>query len=519
MAQLPAAPGSVPVSSLALVILDGWGLADPGPGNAVAQAATPTFDEIWERFPHTTLSASGRDVGLPPGQMGNSEVGHLNLGAGAVVKQDLARIDDAIADGGFFDNEVLVGACERARSSPRGRLHLIGLVSDGGVHSGWEHIEACIELAADEGVPDLVLHVITDGRDTSPTGGARYVEEVERWLRSAGRIGTVSGRYYAMDRDKRWERIERAFEAVVSAEGERAASAAEAIAASYAADVTDEFIVPTVIGDYDGMAPGDVVVCFNFRPDRMREIVAALADPGFDGFARGVAPATDLTTMASYREEWDYPVAFPPTEPETTIAAVISGAGGRQLHVAETEKYAHVTYFFNGGREQVWEGEERRLVDSPRDVPTYDHKPEMSAAAAAEAFCSAWRRGAEAGEPYLFGIINFANPDMVGHTGDVDAAVTAVEAVDGCLRRVLGAVLSGGGACIVTADHGNAEYMREPDGSPNTAHTTNPVPLVVTADGITLRSGGILADVSPTALDLLGISQPEAMTGATLRDR
>ena len=517
MGDLPQGPGAVPVGSLALVILDGWGLAEAGPGNAVELAATPTFDAIWERWPHTTLSASGRDVGLPPGQMGNSEVGHLNLGAGAVVKQDLARIDGAIADGSFYDNEVLVAACERARSSPRGRLHLLGLVSDGGVHSGWEHIEACIELAADQGVPDLVLHAFTDGRDTSPTGGARYIEEVERWLRSAGRIGTLSGRYYSMDSDKRWERIERAFEAVVNAEGERAASAPEAIAASYGADVTDEFIVPTVIGDYDGMAPGDVVVCFNFRPDRMREIVAALADPGFDGFARGVAPATDLTTMASYRGEWDYPVAFPPSEPETTIAAVISGAGGRQLHVAETEKYAHVTYFFNGGREQVWEGEERRLVDSPRDVPTYDHKPEMSAAAAAEAFCSEWRRGAEAGEPYRFGIINFANPDMVGHTGDVEAAVSAVEAVDDCLRRVLETVLTGGGACIVTADHGNAEYMREPDGAPNTAHTTNPVPLIVTADGVELRDGGILADVAPTALDLLGIAQPEAMTGATLR--
>ena len=317
------APGTVPVASLALVILDGFGLAEPGPGNAVEQASTPTFDEIWERYPRTTLSASGRDVGLPPGQMGNSEVGHLNLGAGSVVKQDLARIDDAVADGSFFDNDVLTAACERARESPRGRLHLMGLVSDGGVHSGWEHLEACIELAANEGVPDLVVHAFTDGRDTSPTGGERYLEEVERWLRSAGRIGTVSGRYYAMDRDKRWDRIERAYEAIVHAEGERAASAAEAISASYAAEVTDEFIVPTVIGDYDGMAAGDVVVCFNFRPDRMREIVAALADPAFDGFPRGVVPELDVSTMASYREEWTYPVAFPPREPETTMSSTV----------------------------------------------------------------------------------------------------------------------------------------------------------------------------------------------------
>lgn len=515
-AELPAAPESVPVGSAAVIILDGWGLADPGPGNAVAQADTPTFDEIWSRFPHTTLSASGRDVGLPPGQMGNSEVGHLNLGAGSVVKQDLARIDDAIADGSFFDNDVLVAACEKARSSARGRLHLMGLVSDGGVHSGWEHIEACIELAANEGVPDLVLHAFTDGRDTSPTGGAKYMEEVERWLRSAGRVGTISGRYYAMDRDKRWDRIQLAYDAIVHAEGEHAEGAAAAIAASYEADVTDEFIVPTVIGDYDGMASGDVVVCFNFRPDRMREIVAALGDPGFGDFQRGVVPDVEVTTMASYREEWTYPVAFPPREPDTTIAAVVSEAGGRQLHVAETEKYAHVTYFFNGGREQVWGGEERRLVDSPRDVPTYDFKPEMSAAAAADAFCGEWQAGLDSGDPFRFGIINFANPDMVGHTGDVDAAVRAIETVDGCLRRVLTTVLGGGGACIVTADHGNAEHMREPDGSPNTAHTTNPVPLIVTAEGLELRTGGILADVSPTALDLLGIEQPAGMTGKTL---
>ena len=517
MSELPDGPAEVPVDSLALIILDGWGLADPGPGNAVAQASTPTFDALWERYPHTTLSASGRDVGLPDGQMGNSEVGHLNLGAGSVVKQDLARIDDAIADGSFFDNEVLVGACERARESPRGRLHLLGLVSDGGVHSGWEHIEACIELAADEGVPDLVLHAFTDGRDTSPTGGRRYLEEVERWLRSAGRVGTIGGRYYAMDRDQRWERIELAYDAIVGGEGERAGSAREAIEAAYAADVTDEFIPPTVIGDYDGMASGDVVVAFNFRPDRMREIVAALADPGFDGFKRGAVPELDVSTMASYREQWSYPVAFPPTAPETTIAEVVCEAGGRQLHVAETEKYAHVTYFFNGGREQTWGGEERRLVDSPRDVPTYDHKPEMSAAGAAEAFCSEWERGRDEGRGYRFGIINFANPDMVGHTGDVGAAVQAIETVDACLAQVIATVHEGDGACIVTADHGNAEYMREPDGSPNTAHTTNPVPLIVTAQGVELRAGGILADVSPTALELLGITHPAGMNGATLR--
>jgi len=512
VSELPPGPDSIPVDGLALVILDGWGLAEPGPGNAVSLAETPTFDELWASYPHTRISASGHDVGLPDGQMGNSEVGHLNLGAGSVVKQDLARIDGAIADGSFFENEVLVGACERARKSPRGRLHLLGLVSDGGVHSGWEHIEACIELAAREGVPDLVVHAFTDGRDTSPSGGANYIAEVERWLRSAGRIGTVGGRYYAMDRDHRWERTKLAFDALVHGEGVPAATAAEAVADGYAAGDTDEFIKPTVIGDYDGMQPGDVVIAFNFRPDRMRQLIAALGDPSFDDFERGGDPGLDISTMASYRAEWEYPVAFPPHAPATTMAEVISEAGGKQLHVAETEKYAHVTYFFNGGREAEWSGEERRLAESPRDVPTYDHKPEMSAAKAADEFCSEWSKGG-----FRFGIINFANPDMVGHTGSIPAAVSAIEAVDACLARVVATVHESGGACIVTADHGNAEYMLEPDGSPNTAHTTNLVPLIVTVGGIGLREG-ILADVSPTALDLLGIGKPDGMTGGSLVD-
>ena len=503
--------------ALALIILDGWGLADAGPANAISLAATPTFDRLWERYPHTQLSASGRDVGLPEGQMGNSEVGHMNLGAGAVVKQDLARIDDSVAAGEFFDNEVLLAACERARSSPRGRLHLIGLVSDGGVHSGWEHIEACIELAAREGVPDLVLHALTDGRDTSPTGGPAYLEEVERWLRSAGRIGTVSGRYYGMDRDRRWERTKLAFDAIVHAQGAHADDAVAAVRASYESGETDEFVKPTVIGDYDGVADGDVIITFNFRPDRMRQIVTALGSADFDGFNRGADPF-DVTTMTEYRSGWPYPIAFPPQRPAATMAEVISASGATQLHVAETEKYAHVTYFFNGGREVEWEGEERRLVDSPRDVPTYDHKPEMAAAAAADAFCSAWRD--QAGEAaFRFGIINFANPDMVAHTGDIPAAVSAIETVDGCLASVVSAVHESGGACLITADHGNADHMLNADGSPNTAHTTNPVPLIATVPGISLDDGGILADVSPTALALLGIPQPEGMTARSLLSR
>jgi 2,3-bisphosphoglycerate-independent phosphoglycerate mutase len=499
------------VPSLALIILDGWGLAEPGPGNAISLAETPVFDRLWAQYPHTQLSAQGPDVGLPVGQMGNSEVGHLNLGAGAIVKQDLARIDDAVADGGFFENPELLAACERARNSPRGRLHLLGLVSDGGVHSGWEHLEACIELASQEGVPDVVFHAFTDGRDTLPHGGRGYLQELERWLRAAGRVGTVGGRYYAMDRDTRWERTKLAYDAIVHAQGLKAASSAEAIETAYESGQTDEFVLPTVIGDYDGVAAGDVAIFVNFRPDRARQMTRALAEPGFDEFSRTGAAAIDLTTMTSYRKGWPYPVAFPEQRPKTTLAQTISEAGGLQLHVAETEKYAHVTYFFNGGREQEVAGEEHCLVESPRDVPTYDLKPQMSAEPAAEAFVSHWRENT-----YRFGIINFANPDMVGHTGVIPAAVTAVETVDAQLGEVVEAVLAKGGACIVTADHGNCDHMLEPDGSPNTAHSLNPVPLIVTADGLELRDAGILADVAPTVLQLLGIAQPEAMTGRSL---
>ena len=514
MSPLPAGPTSIPVASLALVILDGWGLAPDGPGNAVSQAETPVFDELWAAYPHTTLSTSGRDVGLPEGQMGNSEVGHLNLGAGAVVKQDLTRIDDSIADGSFFENAALRAACATARESRRGRLHAIGLISDGGVHSGWEHIEAVIELAGEEGVSELVLHALTDGRDTAPNGGAGYVEELERWLRHVGTVGTVGGRYWGMDRDRRWDRTKRAYDAIVHARAPREEGAVRAIRESYERGVTDEFIEPIVIADYDGAEPDEPFVFINFRPDRARQLTRALGEADFDEFDRGGAGPFQLTTMTEYQHGWPYPVAFPPREPKVTIAQVIAEQGERQLHAAETEKYAHVTYFFNGGREQEWSGEERYLVDSPRDVPTYDKKPQMSAAAAAEAFTEHWRE-----DGYRFGIINFANPDMVGHTGVIPAAVAAVEEVDTRLGEVVAAVHEKEGALLVTADHGNCEQMLEPDGSPNTAHSTNPVPLIATVQGIGLRDGGILADVAPTALDLLGIPQPEAMTGRSLRDR
>jgi 2,3-bisphosphoglycerate-independent phosphoglycerate mutase len=476
-----------------LIVLDGWALADPGPGNAVELADTPVFDELWESYPHTTLTAWGEAVGLPEGQMGNSEVGHLNLGAGTIVKQDLLRIDEAIEDGSFFETEVLRDACRTDR------LHLLGLVSDGGVHASMRHLKALIELAKQQGVEDVVIHAFTDGRDTNPNTGADFIAEVEAW--DGARIATVIGRYYAMDRDKRWDRTELAVNAIVKGEAEFSAdSAEEAVRAAYERGETDEFIKPTVIGEREGkLRDGDSAIFFNFRPDRARQLTEALGD--------GVR----LTTLTQYREEWDYPVAFPPDRPEVTLASTLAGRGIAQLHVAETEKYAHVTYFFNGGEEDEYEGEERCLVDSPRDVPTYDEKPEMSASPATDVFVERWGEG-----DFGFGLINFANPDMVGHTGVIEAAVKGIETVDECLGRVVEAVEGSGGVCLVTADHGNADHMLEDDGSPNTAHSMNPVPAIVTADVGELREGGILADVAPTILDLLGVDQPSEMTGEKL---
>jgi 2,3-bisphosphoglycerate-independent phosphoglycerate mutase len=510
--SLPDGPGAPPVPSVCLVVLDGWGLASPGPGNAVEKADTPNFDELWQVHPHTELTTCGRAVGLPDGQMGNSEVGHLNLGAGAVVRQDLTRIQDAIEDGSFFDNPVLKRICEAAHDG--GRLHLLGLVSKGGVHSGFDHLRACIELAAREKVSDIVLHAFTDGRDTAPDSGAGYVAEAERWLRAArGRVASVSGRYYAMDRDRRWDRTKLAYDAIVHGRSEcpRAESGEAAVRAAYERGETDEFIRPTVVGEEGRIRDGDAVLFFNFRPDRARQLTRALAEPDFAEFDRGEAPRVEFATLTQYQEDWTYPVAFGPERPRVTLASLLAERGGRQLHVAETEKYAHVTYFFNGGEEHEYPGEERFLVDSPRDVPTYDYKPEMSAAEAADTFAEHWRS-----DGYRFGIINFANPDMVGHTGVIEAAVKAVETVDQGLGKVVTAVHQSGGACVITADHGNADNMLEPDGSPNTAHSLNPVPLIVTAGVAGLRDGGILADVAPTVLDLLGDDQPEEMTGQSL---
>jgi 2,3-bisphosphoglycerate-independent phosphoglycerate mutase len=494
--------------SACLVVLDGWGIAPHGPGNAVSLASTPVFDELWAKYPHSQLTTWGPEVGLPERQMGNSEVGHLNLGAGAIVKQDLTRIDEAVANGALGENDVLRAAVDDAP-----RVHLIGLVSDGGVHSGWGHLQALIAMAG-EAADDVVVHAFTDGRDTLPEGGAGYLEQVQKWCEAAGaRVGSVIGRYFAMDRDKRWERTQRAYDLLVHGRADHHAdSAVEAVRAAYERGETDEFIEPTTVGEEALIRPDDSVIAFNFRPDRMREITQALANSGFGEVDRdGGGIVRRYTTLTEYEEGWPYPVAFAPERPKTTLPHVIARDGGRQLHVAETEKYPHVTYFFGGGEEQPEEGERRELVPSPRDVPTYDKKPEMSAREAARAFVQAWEE-----EDFRFGIINFANPDMVGHTGVIGAAVKAIETVDACLGEIVRAVQGSGGVLVITADHGNADAMLEPDGSPNTAHTVNQVPVIVTADGITLEHGGKLADVAPTILELLGIDQPEAMTGRSL---
>jgi 2,3-bisphosphoglycerate-independent phosphoglycerate mutase len=508
--SLPPGPRALPAPRVALIVLDGWGLAPDGPGNAVSLARTPVFDELWAAYPHTRLIACGRAVGLPDGQMGNSEVGHLNLGAGSVVRQDLTRIDDAVADGSLARNEVLRSAFRAAE-----RVHLIGLVSDGGVHSGWGHLEALIRMGGELGVADLVLHAFTDGRDTLPKSGAGSLATAEGWMREAGagRVGSVIGRYYAMDRDRRWDRVQAAYDLLVHGRAEHHAdSGREAVVGAYDRDETDEFVEATTVGEEARIRPGDAVLAFNFRPDRMRELTRALAEPGFAEIDRGCAPPVErYICMTEYHEDWPYPVAYPPERPTVTLSHLLADRGATQLHVAETEKYPHVTYFFNGGEETPYAGERRELVPSPRDVPTYDHKPQMSAREAADAFAAAWREDAP-----RFGIINFANADMVGHTGVIPAAMTAIETVDACLGEVVAAVHESGGACVVTADHGNADHMLEADGSPNTAHSLNPVPLIVTVPGLAPRGEGILADVAPTVLKLLGEAQPAGMTGSSL---
>jgi 2,3-bisphosphoglycerate-independent phosphoglycerate mutase len=446
--------------------------------------------------------------------MGNSEVGHLNLGAGRVVSQDLVRLAEAVETGSFYANEALVAACRRATLEPGATLHLMGLVSDGGVHSHVDHLRALVRLAAREGVPRVVVHAITDGRDVSPRQAAGLLRQLStEWAGTPARIGTVSGRLWAMDRDRRWERTERFYRAVVQREAPRADDAAEAAERGYAAGVTDEFLEPTVIGDpaAGAIRTGDELVFFNFRPDRARQVCAALADPGFDGFPRIDEPLPFLTAMTAYWSGQPGAVAFGAEHPTEVLADVLAAAGVPQLHAAETEKYPHVTYFFNGGVEDVHDGEERILVPSPREVRTYDEKPEMSAPELTDRTTAALGTGR-----YGFAILNFANPDMVGHTGVIPAVVQAVEIVDRCLGEVLAVIAELGGVALVTADHGNAERMIADDGSPHTAHTTNPVPLVLVGADRPLRDGGRLGDLAPTVLELLHIAAPAAMTGRSL---
>jgi 2,3-bisphosphoglycerate-independent phosphoglycerate mutase len=479
------------------VILDGWGCAPPGPGNAVELAETPVFDRLWAEFPHSRLKASGEAVGLPPGQMGNSEVGHLTIGSGRVLFQDLMRVNMAIETGELFENAALVEAFERAKAAGA-NVHLLGLVSYGGVHSHIDHLRALLELARREAMEERTwIHAFTDGRDVSPTSAVSDLAELP-----PERIATVVGRYYAMDRDKRWERTQLALDAITQSmdvHGQSGFVTTE-VQRNYDAGVTDEFLTPIVVEGAPRLGPHDAAILFNFRPDRGRQLAQKLVEAGID-----------LTTMTRYSDELDVPVAFGEQKVPNTLAETLSRQGARQLHTAETEKYAHVTYFFDGGVEEEWAGESRILVPSPRDVPSYDHKPEMSAREVASRFA------AEIGNGYRFAVINFANPDMVGHTGSIPAVTTAVEVTDECLGVVVEATHAAGGVCLVTADHGNAEQMLEADGaSPHTAHTTNPVPLVLTSSEVRLKEGGELSDLAPTVLRLLGLETPSEMTGGSL---
>jgi 2,3-bisphosphoglycerate-independent phosphoglycerate mutase len=480
-------PRSFPL--VALVILDGWGCAPAGPGNAVELAETPVFDRLWREFPHTTIEASGEAAGLPPGQMGNSEVGHLTIGSGRRLYQDLMRVNKSIEDGSFFESPVLRAAFARGN-----RVHLLGLVSHGGVHSHIDHLRALLRFAPEK----TWIHAFTDGRDVSPTSAVRDLAELP-----LDRIATVTGRYYAMDRDQRLDRTQKAFDAIVHRRCSCTATAHDLLAEvqrSYDEGTTDEFLEPICVEGAPRVEPGDTVVFFNFRPDRGRQLTRMLLEHG-----------VDVTTMTRYAADIDTPVVFPEQDVADTLAEILSRQGLTQLHVAETEKYAHVTYFFNGGREEPWPGEARTLVPSPRDVPSYDHKPEMSATEVTEKVVD------QIGNGYSFCVVNFANPDMVGHTGVIPAVVRAVEAADRGLGRVVDRVTELGGVCLVTADHGNAEVMLEPDGvSPHTAHTTNPVPLIVTLPGARLKEGGELAGLAPTCLHLLGIDATASMTGKPL---
>jgi len=494
-----------------LTILDGWGLREDATANAPKLANTPTMDHLMATCPHATLVTHGPDVGLPRGQMGNSEVGHTNIGAGRVVAMDLGQIDLAIEDGSFFDNEAILDFADTVKAQ-NGTAHLMGVVSDGGVHGHISHIKAAIKALTDRDVP-VVLHAITDGRDVAPTSAKGFIEDLTNSLPDTARIATVIGRYFAMDRDTRWDRVERAYNAMIKGQGEAADTAANAVKDAYTAGQNDEFIEPRVIGDYSGVQAGDGVFCLNFRADRAREILSAIGDPEFDGFSRDKPDLSALLGMVDYSKSHNafMTTAYPKQEIKNTLGEWVAKHGKTQFRLAETEKYPHVTFFLNGGQETPEEGEDRSMPKSPK-VATYDMQPEMSAGEVTDKFVEAVKEG------YDLIVTNYANPDMVGHTGDLDAAIKACEAVDAGLGKVLDAVKAAGGAMIVTADHGNCETMVDPDsGGPHTAHTTNLVPVVLFGgpEGATLEEGR-LADLAPTLLELMQIDQPDEMTGKSL---
>ncbi len=505
-----------------LIIIDGWGVEEDPAYSAKAQANLPFYSSLLEKYPNTTLAASGVDVGLPEGQMGNSEVGHLNIGAGRVVYQDYTRINLAIKTGEMQANPVINDAMEKAAKN-NSALHLMGLLSDGGVHSDQAHLNALMKMARDRGVAHIVVHAFMDGRDTPPQSGLMYMEKLIRFIEDEGlgniaRVGTVSGRYYAMDRDNRWNRIKKAYDAMALGEGEQADTAVAAIEQSYKNGQTDEFIEPTVIVRGDGTPVGrindnDSVIFFNFRTDRTREITRALALDDFGGFERKERPKLScFVCMTEYDKTFGLPVAFPPVSLHNIFGEVISNNGLTQLRIAETEKYAHVTFFFNGGLETPFKNEDRCLIPSPRDVATYDLKPEMSAAQVTDEVIKRVKSG-----KYDVVIMNFANPDMVGHTGIMDAAIKACETVDTCLSRIIPEVISQGGAAFVMSDHGNVERMYDPkDNEPYTAHTSNKVPFILCREGYALKDGGRLGDVAPTILEVMGLPKPEEMTGRSL---
>ncbi|GIN89108.1 2,3-bisphosphoglycerate-independent phosphoglycerate mutase [Siminovitchia terrae] len=507
-------------SPTALIILDGFGLREETKGNAVAQAKKPNFDRYWNKYPHTQLTACGEAVGLPEGQMGNSEVGHLNIGAGRIVYQSLTRVNLAIRDGEFEKNETFLDAVKNVKENGK-KLHLMGLLSDGGVHSHIDHMYALLKLAADQDVKEVYVHAILDGRDVGPKTAEKYIRAAQKKMDEfgVGKFATVSGRFYSMDRDKRWDRVEKAYRAMAFGEGPEYSDPLKMIEDSYAHEIYDEFMIPSIITDENGKAnatieSGDSVIFYNFRPDRAIQISNVFTNEEFHGFDRGEERPKDLhfVCMTHFSETVKGYVAFKTVNLDKTIGEVISNADLNQLRIAETEKYPHVTFFMSGGKEDEFPGEKRILIDSPK-VATYDLKPEMSAYEVTNALC------AEIEDDRFDAIIlNFANPDMVGHSGMLQPTIDAIEAVDDCLGRIVDLILQKGGTAIITADHGNSDEVVTLEGSPMTAHTTNPVPVIVTKQGIHLRDGGILADLAPTMLDLLNVKKPDEMTGTSLID-